>query len=84
MATTDEVRDCFLGQVVVQPNGSLGFGDTAELGREFDEWLTKRDGDTVDRIVTVLQDWADAEARVGNRELIVHMSDVIELVQDQQ
>jgi hypothetical protein len=84
MATTDEVRDCFLGQVVALPDGSLGFGDIAELGREFDAWLTKRDGDTVDRIVTVLQDWADAEARVGNRELIVHMSDVIELVQDQQ
>jgi hypothetical protein len=84
MATTDEVRDCFLGQVVALPDGSLGFGDTDKLSREFDAWLTKRDGDTVDRIVTVLQDWADAEARVGNRELIVHMSDVIELVQDQQ
>ena len=84
MTTTKDVRDCFLGQVVVQPDGSLGFGDTAELGREFDAWVTKRDGDTVDRIVTVLKDWADSEARLGNRELIVHMSDVIELVQDQQ
>jgi hypothetical protein len=84
MATTKDVRDCFLGQVVAQPDGSLGFGDTAELGREFDAWLTQRDRDTVDRIVTVLQDWADAEARVGNRELIVHMSDVLDVVQGEQ
>jgi hypothetical protein len=36
------------------------------------------------RIITLLQDWADAEARVGNRELLVHMSDVLDVVQGEQ
>jgi hypothetical protein len=48
VATTKDVRDCFLGQVVALPDGSLGFGDTDELGREFDAWLIKLKSDAWD------------------------------------
>jgi hypothetical protein len=47
MATTNDVRDCFLGQVVALPDGSLGFGDIAELGREFDAWIAQVKADAV-------------------------------------
>jgi hypothetical protein len=41
VATTKDVRDCYLGQIVEQPDGSYYFGDTAELGKQFDQWLTR-------------------------------------------
>ena len=41
MTTTDEVRACFVGQIVAQPDGTFYFGDTDELNREFDGWLLR-------------------------------------------